>query len=37
MLQELLDWKDGKAIAEGEEIEVDEETLEHLRSVGYIN
>ena len=37
MLQELLDWRDGKEIAIGEEIEVDEETLEHLRSVGYIN
>jgi len=37
LLQELLAWREGEEIAVGEEIEVDDETLEHLRAVGYIN
>ena len=36
MLTELLDWRDRGEVKTGPGIEIDEETLEHLRAVGYI-
>jgi arylsulfatase A-like enzyme len=36
MLRRLVDWRDRDNAVTSEEIEIDEETLEHLRAVGYI-
>ena len=37
LLEELMAWRDGESYETGEEIEIDAETLEHLKAVGYID